>query len=201
MSNFFSPTPPQHRSSSVRAILDASAHAGHGVYLGHQRDGWCFVKPEQSVMILGPPRSGKTSSLIIPNIMASNGPVVSTSTKSDVLDATVGARSRLGTCYVFDPTESMERNAGTVPLQWSPLQSCTTWLRHRSYTTTLRPQRCTTRLPLRFTTRRNRQRSIPLRNRQPLIRKRSRRAIILKENRQSNLGSISDLQPLGIGRL
>ena len=79
-------------------------------------------------MILGPPRSGKTSSLIIPNVMASNGAVVSTSTKPDVLDATVGGRSQLGECLLFDPTESVEGSARLRPLRWSPLQSCTAWL-------------------------------------------------------------------------
>jgi type IV secretion system protein VirD4 len=78
-------------------------------------------------MILGPPRSGKTSALIIPNVMLSNGPVVSTSTKPDVLDATVGVRSQRGRCLLFDPTESVQRTHGLVPLRWSPLQSCTTW--------------------------------------------------------------------------
>ncbi len=78
-------------------------------------------------MILGPPRSGKTSSVIIPNVLAANGPVVSTSTKSDVLDATVGARSALGQCLLFDPTGTVERGDATLPLPWSPLQSCHTW--------------------------------------------------------------------------
>ena len=79
------------------------------------------------MMILGPPRSGKTSSLIIPNVLAANGPVVSTSTKPDVLDATVGARSTLGRCHLFDPGSSVGRSRDLVPLRWSPLQSCGTW--------------------------------------------------------------------------
>ncbi len=78
-------------------------------------------------MILGPPRSGKTSSLIIPNVLAANGPVVSTSTKPDVLDATVGARSALGVCHLFDPSGTVRRDEVSVPLRWSPLQSCDTW--------------------------------------------------------------------------
>ena len=78
-------------------------------------------------MILGPPRSGKTSSLIIPNVLAANGPVVSTSTKPDVLDATVAARSALGRCHLFDPSGSVRRTGELVPLRWSPLQSCRTW--------------------------------------------------------------------------
>ena len=83
-----------------------------GSISGTARRGWCFARPEHSVMILGPPRSGKTSSLIIPNVLASNGPVVSTSTKPDVLDATVGARSGLGRCLLFDPTGSVDRPTG-----------------------------------------------------------------------------------------
>jgi type IV secretory pathway TraG/TraD family ATPase VirD4 len=128
MQYFFPSTPQQGLSADFRNVLDASADAGHGAYLGHSERGWCFARPEQSVMILGPPRSGKTSSLIIPNVMASNGPVVSTSTKPDVLDATVNARAQLGDCLLFDPTESVGRSAGLLPLRWSPLQSCTKWL-------------------------------------------------------------------------
>jgi type IV secretion system protein VirD4 len=128
MSYFFPSTPSQRLSPYFRGALDASADAGHGVYLGHSDLGWCFGRPEQSVMILGPPRSGKTSSLIIPNVMVSNGPVVSTSTKPDVLDGTVTARSQIGRCYLFDPTESVDRTHGLLPLRWSPLQSCTSWL-------------------------------------------------------------------------
>ena len=94
MTNLFSQTPSQHVSSHHRATLDALARAERGVYLGHDEHGWCFVPLEHSVMILGPPRSGKTTALIIPNVLASSGPVVSTSTKPDVLDATVAARSR-----------------------------------------------------------------------------------------------------------
>jgi type IV secretion system protein VirD4 len=107
--------------------LDAVARAEHALYLGHDARGWCFADPQHSMMILGPPRSGKTSSLIIPNVLAANGPVVSTSTKPDVLDATVGARATLGTCHLFDPGGSVRRSGELVPLRWSPLQSCGTW--------------------------------------------------------------------------
>lgn len=109
-------------------MLAASFGAGHGAYLGHGTGGWCFTNPQHSVMILGPPRSGKTSALIIPNVLASNGPVVSTSTKPDVLDATRTARAALGRCFLFDPTGSVDRPTDLLPLRWSPLQSCATWM-------------------------------------------------------------------------
>ncbi len=78
-------------------------------------------------MVLGPPRSGKTSSVIIPNVLAANGPVVTTSTKPDILDATVGARSLTGTCSVFDPTGARGADARVGRLCWSPLQRCNHW--------------------------------------------------------------------------
>jgi type IV secretion system protein VirD4 len=127
MNNFFAAPPPQRVTTRHRAVLDALARAKHGAYLGHDSHGWRVVPPEHSVMILGPPRSGKTSSVIIPNVLAANGPVVSTSTKPDVLDATVGARSALGDCLVFDPSAAVDRGGVSISLRWSPLQSCNTW--------------------------------------------------------------------------
>ena len=78
-------------------------------------------------MILGPPRSGKTTSLVIPNVLAANGAVVSTSTKPDVLDATAAARSTLGRTWLFDPTGSADPGRHSRRLRWSPIQSCTEW--------------------------------------------------------------------------
>ncbi len=78
-------------------------------------------------MVLGPPRSGKTTSLIIPNVLAANGAVVSTSTKPDVLDATAAARSAIGRTWLFDPTGSIDRGRLRAELRWSPIQSCATW--------------------------------------------------------------------------
>lgn len=111
-------------------VLRALRRRSSGVYLGHDGDGrWCFTAAEHSVMVLGPPRSGKTTSLVVPNVLAARGPVVSTSTKPDVLDATVAVRAALGRCSVFDPTgTSGGPRRGLQELRWSPLQRCGTWL-------------------------------------------------------------------------
>lgn len=42
--------------------------------------------------MIGPSQSGKTTSVIIPTLLEYPGPVVSTSTKPDVLHATINAR-------------------------------------------------------------------------------------------------------------
>jgi len=53
--------------------------------------------------------------------------VVSTSTKPDVLSATVAARSARGTCWLFDPSGSMAPPPGTKALRWSPVGGCEDW--------------------------------------------------------------------------
>lgn len=117
----------QRAAGVHRAAQSASIASGHGIYLGHRDRDWMFAPPEQSVLVLGPPRSGKTSSLIIPNLLAASGPVVNTSTKPDVIAATRSARSRVGQCLLFDPTGTMNASDGLRAIRWSPVQACHTW--------------------------------------------------------------------------
>jgi len=120
-------TSVQRAARAHRAAQNASVASGHGVYLGHRGRDWMFAPPEQSVLVLGPPRSGKTSSLIIPNLLVAAGPVVSTSTKPDVITATATARSRVGECLIFDPTATAHALNGLRSIRWSPIQACRTW--------------------------------------------------------------------------
>ncbi|WP_225854388.1 type IV secretory system conjugative DNA transfer family protein [Micromonospora sp. ALFpr18c] len=100
------------------------------VYLGlDPRDGHrpCWSSPEDSVGIVGPPRYGKSSGLIIPALLTWDGPVVATSTRGDLLRAAGNWRRSLaaphgGSVYVYDPFGS---EPGVVSLHWSPLAGCT----------------------------------------------------------------------------
>jgi type IV secretion system protein VirD4 len=83
-----------------------------------------FAGPEASMMVLGPPRSGKTSSIVIPCVLDAPAAVVSTSTKPDVLAATIHARWQLGNCFVFDPSGTTTIPDGALPLRWSPVTGC-----------------------------------------------------------------------------
>jgi len=66
-------------------VLRARLRAiGHPLHAGARQGVPVFASPEHAVLVLGPPRSGKTSSLIIPNVLMAAGAVVSTSTKPDV---------------------------------------------------------------------------------------------------------------------
>ena len=71
--------------AAIRATVGA---ADGGVYLGAGSLGPAWARSEQAVLVLGPPRSGKTSSIVVPTILGAPGAVVSTSTKPDVLRAT-----------------------------------------------------------------------------------------------------------------
>ena len=86
-----------------------------GAYCGDGSKGYCWAGPEASVLMVGPPRSGKTSCLIVPNVLDAPAAVVSTSTKGDVLEATAFRRYALGNCFVFDPT-------GSTPIPRGPIR-------------------------------------------------------------------------------
>jgi type IV secretory pathway TraG/TraD family ATPase VirD4 len=80
--------------------------------------------PEASMLVLGPPRSGKSSGIVVPCVLDAPAAVVSTSTKPDVLVATVYRRYALGNCFVFDPSGTVPLPQGTFPLRWSPVVGC-----------------------------------------------------------------------------
>jgi type IV secretion system protein VirD4 len=79
------------------------------------------------VLLLGPPRSGKTTGVIVPAVLSHTGPAVCTSTKPDVAKATASARSRFGRVFVFDPTTGNPRGAGATVLRWSPIPASANW--------------------------------------------------------------------------
>ncbi len=100
-----------------------------GIYLGAGKEGrWRSARRERAVLVLGPPRSGKTSAVIIPALLSHPGPAVSTSTKPDVLAATHGARSRAGRVWVFNPTGAASAAVGVGErLCWSPVTCSASW--------------------------------------------------------------------------
>ena len=113
----------------AQAVRARSLGDGGGAFLGHSAaGGWVAAHPEHAVLVLGPPRSGKTSAVVIPALLASPGAVVCTSTKPDVLRATVGARSTAGQVWLFDPAAEQDRPPkGARRLRWSPVAAATSW--------------------------------------------------------------------------
>lgn len=98
-----------------------------GAYLGMGGRDPVFTGPEHAALIIGPPRSGKTTAVIIPALTVWPGPAVTTSTKPDVLNVTAPHRTRVGQVWCWDPTNTITLPAGVRPLRWSPLQGCADW--------------------------------------------------------------------------
>ena len=101
--------------------------ADQRIVVGAGPAGLVVAGTQQAVLVLGPPRSGKTSSLVVPNVLAAWGPVLSTSTKPDVLAATGAARLRRGRCWLYDPTGTVPLPDGFSALRWSPVTGAATW--------------------------------------------------------------------------
>ena len=77
----------------------------------------------QSVVVVGPTQSGKTTALAVPAILSWDGPVVAASVKGDLLRATRQRRHERGSIWCIDPTGSIGERTST----WSPLTECAEW--------------------------------------------------------------------------
>jgi len=75
-----------------------------GIYFGRSELGDVSSGAERSTLVLGPSRSGKTSSIIIPNLLMSEHSCVITSTKDDFLQLLSKSR-RKGVNLLFGPTK------------------------------------------------------------------------------------------------
>lgn len=99
-------------------------HAAQGrLVLGRVGRSLVAAEERQSVIVLGPTQSMKTSGFAIPAILEWRGPIVATSVKTDLLKNTFAARRDDGNVWVFDPTASTP----LVGSQWSPLEFCQDW--------------------------------------------------------------------------
>ena len=103
------------------------ARSGGRLYAGTAGGGLALAEPEQALLVLGPPRSGKTSAVAIPNTLCAPGPVIVTSTKPDVLAATLERRARQGRCWLLDPSGSLQAPPGVTRIRWSPVAAARTW--------------------------------------------------------------------------
>ena len=94
-----------------------------GVVPGVVRQTGLAAEPAQSLVVIGPTQSGKTTSLAVPAILGWRGPVLAASVKSDLLRHTLGTRVRMGQVWCIDPTGATGARAAT----WSPLAGCGEW--------------------------------------------------------------------------
>ena len=113
--------------SELCALKRHLAGAGGRLYAGSVAGGVALGDPQQALLVLGPPRSGKTTAVAVPNVLCAPGAVVATSTKADLLSATLTARSAEGQCWLLDPTGSQTPPPGVRRIRWSPVAAASSW--------------------------------------------------------------------------
>jgi len=97
-----------------------------GVYLGRGENGDAFSGAQRSALILGPTRSGKTSSVIIPNLLTTKSPSLITSTKDDVVRQLANVRHD-GATLLFDPSGTIPTPKGVHRVGYSPIRQARDW--------------------------------------------------------------------------
>jgi type IV secretory pathway TraG/TraD family ATPase VirD4 len=110
------------RSGTLRPSLTKPAPAQVGYLLGHAHGRQVWASVEDSMLVLGPPRSGKGLHLVVNAVLDAPGPVVTTSTRPDTLAVTMAARAKVGPVAVFDPEQLVEGLPSG--LRWSPIRGC-----------------------------------------------------------------------------
>ncbi|WP_448233132.1 type IV secretory system conjugative DNA transfer family protein [Microbacterium lacticum] len=118
-----SPQALLRRAGNLRPSLGRPAPGDVGYRLGLSRGVEVWASVEDSILLIGPPRSGKGLHVVINAILDAPGAVVTTSTRPDNVTATIAARQDVGPVAVFDPQHLAEG----IPagLRWSPVRGCT----------------------------------------------------------------------------
>jgi type IV secretion system protein VirD4 len=93
------------------------------VVLGRISGRLVAAEPLQSVIVVGPAQSQKTSGLTVPVVLEWDGPVLAACMKSDLIRHTMSQRWQRGDVYLYDPAAVTGLDAST----WSPLGRCVTW--------------------------------------------------------------------------
>ncbi|WP_269305727.1 type IV secretory system conjugative DNA transfer family protein [Aeromicrobium sp. HA] len=110
------------RAGTLRPSLSKPEAGAVGYRLGRSRGQDVWASVEDSILVLGPPRSGKGLHVVINAILDAPGAVITTTTRPDNVAATLTARQERGPVAIFDP----QRLAEGLPagLRWSPVRGC-----------------------------------------------------------------------------
>jgi type IV secretory pathway TraG/TraD family ATPase VirD4 len=111
------------QAPTLRPRLDRPAPADVGYLLGSSRGQDVWASCERSILVVGPPGSGKGLHIAINAILDAPGAVITTSTKPDNIKATLVARSRTGPVGVFDP-QGMLGAGFAHQVAWDAVAGC-----------------------------------------------------------------------------
>ncbi len=110
------------RGHTLRPSITQPEPSDIGYLIGTAHGVGVWASVEDSILLIGPPRSGKGLHVVINAILDAPGAVVTTSTRPDNLTVTLKARQKVGPVAVFDP----QHLADGLPagLRWSPVRGC-----------------------------------------------------------------------------
>ena len=106
----------------LRALVVPAPQPGR-LTLGRVGGRLVAAEPQASLAVVGPSGCGKSAGFAVPALLEWDGPVIATSVKSDLVDATIGRRCELGKVWVYDPFGCTTHERA----RWSPLDACRTW--------------------------------------------------------------------------
>ena len=110
------------RGRTLRPSLHKARPSDIGYLIGRACGQQVWASVEDSILLLGPPRSGKGLHVVINAILDAPGAVITTATRPDNIAATLSARSKHGPVAVFDPQQLAE--GLPAGLRWSPVRGC-----------------------------------------------------------------------------
>lgn len=94
-----------------------------GYFLGTAKGQPVWASVERSILVIGPPGSGKGLHIAINAILDAPGAVITTSTKPDNLKATLSERARRGPVGVFDPQGMLGQDFEHL-VAWDAVAGC-----------------------------------------------------------------------------
>ncbi|ROZ61632.1 type IV secretion system protein VirD4 [Kocuria soli] len=109
------------KAATVRPSVKDPKPCQVGLLIGMSQGKPVWISMEDSVVLIGPPRSGKGFHIVINALLDAPGAVVTTSTRGDNVRAVWEGRKRVGPVALFDP-QGLTKMPST--LKWSPAQGC-----------------------------------------------------------------------------
>ena len=104
------------RFAKRREVAQAGLLGKRGIILGRWGLRWLMLSGQQGVCLAAPPRAGKGTGVVIPNLLHWPDSVICVDIKRENWTTTAGFRKALGqACFLFDPFSEDRRSA-----RWNP---------------------------------------------------------------------------------
>lgn len=115
------------KNKDIKTLIVPGPGIKGRLVLGRTNGKMIATEPRQSVIVLGPTQTGKTTGFAVPAILDWQGPVIAASVKNDLVKDTFKWRKTQGEVWLFDPTRATGFDYEEVRAGWSPLSQAIDW--------------------------------------------------------------------------